>query len=790
MKVTDFGIARVLDATLGTVTGQVFGTVQYASPEQVKGLKVDARSDLYSLGVVLYEMVTGRPPFVGEDEELMEQHLKARPVPPRELKEEIPEGLESIILKCLEKDRGSRYERAEELAVDLRKGAVSERAQVGEEARDKDSRRRLVAVVGVIALVLLIGLGVLGLVVWPRFISGGETSTPSAGEEAGPVFSPIAEEPPATPEAVDREVVVPTPTPFVGKIAFLSDRDHQDVESPYSWRPVELYLMNPDGSDQRRLTWGDAPLSHTGSQPRRVFWLNENTVVVDEGGAGDRALLVDATDGSVIETIHFRTTTEGMDVYGALMDWSPDGTEVVLDGMNSDRPDDLDCALWISDADGSNWKRITNWREDCDYGPVWSPDGTWLAFARLNPRSERGLYLMHPDGSGLRLLAGGRSFGDTRAWSPDGRFIASDVWDDVSIVIIEVETGALRNITSTPDGTGAGDFHPAWSPDGTQLAFQSGDVQTPEIWIMNADGSQAHKIADGCCPAWQPAPQMAAPETADTVVSQTPTRIAATLAGGRIAFDSQQNGEFNSEIYVMNADGSGQANLTNNSSGDYYPSWSPDGTRIVFMSGRDGSVGIYAMSADGSNVTRLTNSQASDTWPSCSPDGDRVAFVSDRDGNNEIYVMNIDGSGVTRLTYNTVGDGWPTWSPDSTRIAFVRGSQVYVMNADGSNAHGLFEGQSPSWSPDGTRIAFYSKRDGNAEIYVIEADGTGVTRLSDNSADDWYPSWSPDGRHIVFQSNRDGDFEFEIYRMRDDGTEVVRLTRNAGDDGHPSWSPR
>ena len=158
VKVTDFGIARVLDATLGTVTGQVFGTVQYASPEQVKGLKVDTRSDLYSLGVVLYEIVTGRPLFVGEDEEVMEQHLRATPVPPRELKEDIPEGLESIVLKCLEKDRESRYQSAEELAADLRKGAVSERARIREvEPGAKKGRRVRVAALTVIALILLVG---------------------------------------------------------------------------------------------------------------------------------------------------------------------------------------------------------------------------------------------------------------------------------------------------------------------------------------------------------------------------------------------------------------------------------------------------------------------------------------------------------------------------------------------------------------------------------------------------------------------------------------------------------
>ena len=791
VKVTDFGIARVLDATLGTVTGQVFGTVQYASPEQVKGLKVDARSDLYSLGVVLYEMMTGRAPFVAKDDmEIAEQHLTAMPVRPRELREDIPQGLEGIILRCLQKDRESRYQTAEELAADLRKGAVSERAQVGEEARDKDSRRRLVAVVGVIALVLLIGLGVLGLVVWPRFISGGETSTPSAGEEAGPVFSPIAEEPPATPEAVDREVVVPTPTPFVGKIAFLSGRDYPDFDPQNPWRRAELYTMNPNGTDQRRLSFGDEAFFDSGVPPRRVFWLDERRVVVDESGVGDRALIFDTVDGAVERVIQFNSTLAGTDVSGHLMDWSPDGTKVAFDAMYFKEPSQqLQCAILTSGDDGSNWDRITEWGDNCDYGPVWSPDGIWLAFARLTPRVERGLYLIHPDGTGLRLLAGGFDFGDTRAWSADGRMIASDAWVDsvFDILLVDVATGSVRNLTNTADRE---EWHPSWSPDGTQIAFEVGGDIDGEIWIMDADGSDAHKIADGCCPGWQPAPEITTRQATDSFTPHMPTATYSPISG-RIAFGSERDGESYPEIYVINADGSGLTRLTNNPAGDYYPACSPDGSRVAFES--DGH--IYVMNTDGSGVTRLTHDAAWHSGPTWSPDGKRIAFTSDRGGNTEIYVMNTDGSGLTKLTNHSAHDLWPSWSPDATRIAFESyrdDDEIYVMNVDGSGVTRLtyspgIDG-SPSWSPDGTLIAFMSSRDGNNEIYVINSDGSGVTRLTNNPAYDWDPCWSPDGTLIAFASNRDGNWE--IYVMNADGSGVTRLTDNPADDWQPSWSPR
>ena len=113
------------------------------------------------------------------------------------------------------------------------------------------------------------------------------------------------------------------------------------------------------------------------------------------------------------------------------------------------------------------------------------------------------------------------------------------------------------------------------------------------------------------------------------------------------------------------------------------------------------------------------------------------------------------------------------------------------MNADGSGVTRLTDNDaddwSPAWSPDGRRIAFDSNRDGDFEIYVMNADGSGVTRLTDNDADDWSPAWSPDGRRIAFDSDRDGDFE--IYVMNADGSGVTRLTDNDADDWSPAWSP-
>jgi len=274
----------------------------------------------------------------------------------------------------------------------------------------------------------------------------------------------------------------------------------------------------------------------------------------------------------------------------------------------------------------------------------------------------------------------------------------------------------------------------------------------------------------------------------------TSTQVALGVFEGTIAFRSHRDASAD-EIWVMNGDGSEPIRLTNNSSDDDLPAWSPDGTRIAFCSLRDGNWEVYVMNADGGGQTNLSGNPSGDCAPTWSPDGTEIAFGSERDGNAEIYVMNVDGSGQTRLTDNPAFDDLPDWSPDGKQIVFVsdRDGQmdIYVMNADGSNVTRLTNMgvgfAFPHWSPDGTKIAFSPNSDGNYEIYVMNADGSGLTRLTDNPANDWFPSWSPDGTQITFGSERDGNSE--IYFMNADGSGQTRLTDNPADDEIPIWQP-
>ena len=268
---------------------------------------------------------------------------------------------------------------------------------------------------------------------------------------------------------------------------------------------------------------------------------------------------------------------------------------------------------------------------------------------------------------------------------------------------------------------------------------------------------------------------------------------AAVLPGenGKIAFASTRDG--NREIYVVNADTTGLARLTNDPSVDTDPAWSSDGTRIAFTSTRTGGDEIYLMNADGTGQTRLTSAPGSDSNATWSPLGRNIAFASTRDGDADIYVMNEDGTGQAPLTSNGVADANPSWSPDGASIAFRSerdgNSEIYVMKVDGTAVVRLTFNSaldvSPAWSPDGKSIAWASLRDGNYEIYVMNADGTDQRRLTRNLDVDLDPAWSPNGKLIAFTSSRDGNNE--IYVMNADGSNQTRLTTDANEDTTPDW---
>ncbi|CAN5332027.1 hypothetical protein BH10ACI2_BH10ACI2_02910 [soil metagenome] len=249
--------------------------------------------------------------------------------------------------------------------------------------------------------------------------------------------------------------------------------------------------------------------------------------------------------------------------------------------------------------------------------------------------------------------------------------------------------------------------------------------------------------------------------------------------GKRIAFVSNRDGARN--IYVMNSNGGNVVRLTNVPAAENSPTWSPDGTKILFESSRDGNPEIYVMGSDGANQRRLTFNPTTDGGPACfSPDGNRIVFArsaaneGDAYYNFDIYTMNADGGDLQRLTTDPEYDAGPHWSPDGSKILFVSGREknfdVFVMNADGSDQKNLthdHENEVPiAWTPDGQQIIYNADSASKRELYdiwVMNSDGSNRRQISSFSEKTYNVFFSPAAKTFVFSTKKDGNFE--IYTM-------------------------
>jgi Tol biopolymer transport system component len=287
-----------------------------------------------------------------------------------------------------------------------------------------------------------------------------------------------------------------------------------------------------------------------------------------------------------------------------------------------------------------------------------------------------------------------------------------------AIFIVNPDGTGLTNLTPS----GAFDINPVWSPDGSKILFGTDQ----DLYIMNGDGSARTKLVDG-----------------EGIFTFRWSRD-----GTRIAFvrERPEGEDIFVDLWVMNSDGTGQLQVAQNATD---PTWSPDGLRIAFASA---SQQLHLINADGTGDTPITPTTIRVGQPAWSPDGAQIVFVNVAD--KDLMLVNPDGSGLTQLTSGSAIDDSPVWSPDGSRIAFVSGpvdqpleTEVELVDRSGGSVSNLTNSPGfdfdPDWSPDGSKIVFTRSVGVDREIYIMNADGSGQTDVSNRpNAFDTSPDWS------------------------------------------------
>ena len=398
-----------------------------------------------------------------------------------------------------------------------------------------------------------------------------------------------------------------------------------------------------------------------------------------------------------------------------------------------------------------------------------------IAFTSVG--SARGLTVMGADGTSVRSLTA-RADIRNPAWSPDGTLIAFEMNDadgDSEIFVMD-SNGTNQQQVTDDDGD---DTLPAWSPDGTKIAY----ARPGSIHIIDSDGTDGFKLANGSPyePSWSP-------------------------DGAKLAFTRSVNGDHH--FFVIGADGSNEQQLTSTgvTSRDR-PTWSPDGSRIAYAAepevtseyGYQSS--IFVMDLETSAHTEVV-SGAADYYPAWSPDGSAIAFLRfDEDRYFQVFAVDPDGTNRRQLTNErNVPDERQrsvremVWSPDSSKIGYIaqadRGtsSHVFVIDADGTDRTKFTDDGFDSgldWSP-GSRLVYVS--DPDVEIFVADPDGTSVKQLTHNDHDDVDPVWSPDGSRLAYTATL-GEDRTVLFAIKADGTNDRKLTNNQANSTQPAWSP-
>jgi len=658
VKLTDFGLARLMSQEI-TLQKRLQGTPAYMSPEQIHGEKVDHRTDIWSLGVMMYEMVTGRLPFPGDSRQILVYAISnEEPEPVEKLRPQAPAELVEIIRKALAKDPARRYQQVGELIGGLKElqaklGPLSSSAVVTPlQASLPKSKSYALLALALAAVALVLGL---------TWFFGSHPELPPPPPQVTPLTSyPGREE-------------FPSFSPDGNQVAFSWNGEGLDN--------FDIYVKLLDSATPLRLTNDPAPDQSPAWAPdgRQIAFLRENSdgssdvLVVPPLGGTERKLthVAQAASSGLRWSPDSRFLVAGdrhlgdghagitrIDAHSGEKTWlvtAPEGAQRVLFPAFS--PDgktlafDVETGAWLGDtylvdAQGGELRRLT-FDGGQSEGLAWDPDGSHVLFARTSRLGRRAFWRLPILGkSAPQLVNVGDNptqpaFSQQRSrWAFSMRISRYD--------IRLIDTSNPRAQPSLFASSTQLDANPQFSPDGKRVTFSSSRSGGIEIWIADSDGSrplQLSSLAITGSPRWSP-------------------------DGSRIAFDAISEG--NADVYVVDVAGGPPRRLTSSPAEDVVPGWSADGRWLYFTSNRGGDRQIWKMPADqpGGENEAIQVTRQGGFYGVESPDGRSLYYAKERALETSIWRAPLDGGQETPALDLALA-GWGNLATTSQGLYFV-----------------------------------------------------------------------------------------------------------------------
>jgi len=767
VKMLDFGLAKLSEyknlasdpeaATLQVIQtdpGKVMGTVSYMSPEQTRGLQLDARTDIWSLGVILYELIAGRPPFEGlSASDVVASILRSEPVPLQRFSPDIPDEMHRIVRKALQKDPDDRYHLAKEMAIDL-----------------KILRRDLELNAEIERSVQPVG-------------SADQRSGIQSRTDMN-LSRPVSDTAP-----VPQQRSTKSAEPFV------QDRRRYSTVSKFVIGGVVLALIAAAFGIMNYWASGTGSLEPITNM--RIARLTTTGRVDQAVISPDGKYIVHAAAENGLQSLRVRQVNTNSDVevvapsdvrYDKLI-FSPDGDFVYY--VATDKNSISSNLYAIPVLGGSPRKLISN----VTSAVTLSPDGKSVAFIRNMPDvGEDVVIVAEADGSNERNLAVRKlpNFFGSLTWSPKGNSLVCAAGSFVpayNTYLIEIP---LKDPKEKQLGrqTWASMGEIAWVPDSNGLVFTASNPDSPgldsqQLWYVRYPDGEVQRITNdlhnyrtvsvtadskrlvtlqsaSSCNLWVAKNSDWNQPTQVTNGSRLDGRNGvAYMAGDRVVYSSSGGGSM--DLWVMNADGSNQRQLTANSGNNTQPVVTRDGRYLIFNSDRSGTANIWRVDMDGTNPRQLT-SGSGEVYPHPTPDGKWVVYTLLGAGKPTVWRVSIDGGAPEQIIEGYATN--PTVSPDVESIAcFYREqpnarTKIGLFGKNGGQpirtfemeAISLFDSVSSSlrWTADGRALTYVLSAGDVSNLWSQPVSGQPAKQITSFKSSRIFSfDWSPDGRQLI-----------------------------------------